>query len=143
MISNAIKREEQSVKRFEIWTADLPFLKGSTLKCGRRPVVIVSDDQSIEDNSSVSVVPLTKNLEGRQLPTHVLLCSRYLNHPSRALCEQVTTLDMTRLVHRIGYVEDPFDRFAINRALAAQFHLAPAQMIYVQEDDNYGYYWNV
>ena len=104
------------MKHFELWTADLPFLKGSTLKCGRRPVVIVSDDQSIEDSSYVSVVPLTKNLESRQLPTHVLLCSRYLDHPSRALCEQVTTLDKTRLVRRIGYVEDAFDRFAINRA---------------------------
>lgn len=131
------------MKRSEIWMADLPFLKGSTLKCGRRPVVIVSDDQSIEDNSCVSVVPLTKNLESRQLPTHVLLCSRYLDYPSRALCEQVTTLDKTRLVRCIGYVEDPYDRFAINRALSAQFHLVSTQMIYVQEDNNYGYYWNV
>ena len=57
------------MKHFELWTADLPFLKGSTLKCGRRPVVIVSDDQSIADSSYVSVVPLTKNLESRQLPT--------------------------------------------------------------------------
>ena len=131
------------MKHFELWTADLPFLKGSTLKCGRRPVVIVSDDQSIENNSFVSVVPLTKNLESRQLPTHVLLCSRYLDHPSRALCEQVTTLDKTRLVRRIGYVEDAFDRFAINRALAAQLHLDSAQVIYVQEDHFYGYDWNV
>ena len=126
------------MKHFELWTADLPFLKGSTLKCGRRPVVIVSDDQSIEDSSYVSVVPLAKSLESRQLTTHVLLCSRYRDPPSRALCEQVTTLDKIRLVRRIGYVEDAFDRFAITRALAAQLHLDSAQVIYVQEDHFYG-----
>lgn len=131
------------MKHFEIWTADLPFLKDSELKCGRRPVVIVSDDKSIEGGGFVSVVPLTKDLESRQLPTHVLLCSRYLDHPSRALCEQVTTLDKSRLVRRIGYVEDPFDRFTINRALAAQLHLVFTQAIFVQEDPIYGYDWNV
>ena len=131
------------MKRFEIWTADLPCLKDSQLKRGRRPVIIVSDNQPTEDSRFVSIVPLTRNLESRQLPTHVLLCSRYLDHPSRALCEQVTTLDKARLIRRIGYVEDPFDRFAMNRALSAQFHLAPAQMIYVQEDNTYGYDWNV
>ena len=131
------------MKRFEIWTADLPGLKDSQLKRGRRPVVIVSGEQSTEDSRFVTIVPLTRNLESRQLPTHVLLCSQYLDHPSRALCEQVTTLDKARLVRRIGYVEDPFDRFAMNRALSAQFHLAPAQMIYVQEDHFYGYDWNV
>ena len=131
------------MRNFEIWTADLPALKNSQLKRGRRPVVIVSNDQSIEDSGFVSIVPLTKNLEGCQLPTHVLLCSRYMDHPSRVLCEQVTTLDKACLVRRIGYVEDPFDRFAINRALSTQLHLAQTQMIYVQEDNTYGYDWNV
>ena len=42
-----------------------------------------------------------------------------------------------------GKSEDTFDRFAINRALAAQLHLDSAQMIYVQEDHFYGYDWNV
>lgn len=129
--------------RFELWTADLPLLKGSGLKKGRCPVVVVSDEETIGDTGFVSVVPLTRDLCQEQRLTHVLLCSRYLDHTSRALCEQVTTVDKARLVRRIGYVEDPYDRFAINRALAAQLHLAPAQMIYVQEDMNNGYYWNV
>ena len=47
------------------------------------------------------------------------------------------SMDKTRLVRRIGYVEDAFDRFAINRALAAQLHLDSAQVIYVQEDHFY------
>ena len=128
------------MERYELWTADLLFPKESGLKKGRRPVVVVSDGETIGDTGFVSVVPLTKDLCQKQLLSHVLLCSRYLNHPSRALCEQITTVDKNRLVRRIGYVEDPYDRFAINRALAAHLHLAPAEIIYIQEDMYNGYY---
>ena len=128
------------MERYELWTADLLFPKESGLKKGRRPVVVVSDGEDIGETGFVSVVPLTRELTKEQRLTHVLLCSRYLNHPSRALCEQITTVDKARLIRRIGYVEDPFDRFAINRALAVHLHLAPAGIIYVQEDMNNGYY---
>ena len=128
------------MERYELWTADLLFQKESGLKKGRRPVVVVSDGEDIGETGFVSVVPLTRELTKEQRLTHVLLCSRYLNHPSRALCEQITTVDKNRLVCRIGYVEDPYDRFAINRALAAQLHLAPAEIIYIQEDMYNGYY---
>ena len=128
------------MERYELWTADLLFPKESGLKKGRRPVVVVSDGEDIGETGFVSVVPLTRELTKEQRLTHVLLCSRYLNHPSRALCEQITTVDKNRLVRRIGYVEDPYDRFAINRALAAQLHLAPAEIIYIQEDMYNGYY---
>ncbi|MCF2615679.1 type II toxin-antitoxin system PemK/MazF family toxin [Oscillibacter valericigenes] len=128
------------MERFELWTADLLFPKESGLKKGRRPVVVVSDGETIGDTGFVSVVPLTRELTKEQRLSHVLLCSRYLDYPSRALCEQITTVDKARLIRRIGYVEDPFDRFAINRALAVHLHLAPAGIIYVQEDMNNGYY---
>ena len=128
------------MERYELWTADLLFQKESGLKKGRRPVVVVSDGEDIGETGFVSVVPLTRELTKEQRLTHVLLCSRYLNHPSRALCEQITTVDKNRLVRRIGYVEDPYDRFAIIRALAAQLHLAPAEIIYIQEDMYNGYY---
>ena len=128
------------MERFELWTADLLFPKESGLKKGRRPVVVVSDGKTIGETGFVSVVPLTKDLCQKQLPTHVLLCNRYLDHPSRALCEQITTVDKNRLARRIGYVEDPYDRFAINRALAVHLHLAPAEIIYEQEDMYNGYY---
>ena len=128
------------MERYELWTADLLFQKESGLKKGRRPVVVVSDGEDIGETGFVSVVPLTRELTKEQRLTHVLLCSRYLNHPSRALCEQITTVDKNRLVRRIGYVEDPYDRFTINRALAVHLHLAPAEIIYVQEDMYNGYY---
>lgn len=125
------------MKRFEIWTADMPKKSDSSLKHGRRPVIIVSDDDYYVDLPYVSIVPLTKDLTTTQLPSHVLLCSRYLDQPSRALCEQITTLDKSCLHRRIGYVEEPYDRFAINRALAVHLHLTLTTYIYEKEDSIY------
>lgn len=129
------------MKHFELWVAELPDVKDSVLKSGRRPVVIVSD--SDRESAFVSAVPLTKDRSSFQLPTHVLLCSRYLDHPSRALCEQILTLDKSRLIRRIGYVEDPFDRFALNRALALHLNLPFTQGIYFTEDTLYETSWSL
>jgi len=123
------------MKRFEIWLANLPALKGSALKTGRRPVIIVSADDTNTEFPFVSVIPLTGNRTSPQLPSHVLLCSRYLDHPSRILCEQVMALDKSRLHRRIGFVEDPYDRFAINRALAVQLNLTLTP--YIKEESLY------
>ena len=123
------------MRRFEIWLADLPTAKDSSMKKGRRPVVIVSTDNIYAELPYISVVPLTRDLTSQKLPSHVLLCSRCLDHPSRALCEQVMTLDKSRLRRRIGSVEDPYDRFALNRALAV--HLNLTLTTYIKEESLY------
>ena len=128
------------MKRFEIWSADFPVSKESAGEGTRRPVVIVSNEEIISDLPFLCVVPLTKDLTSRQLPSHVLLCSRYLTNPSRALCEQVTTLDKSYLHYRIGYVEDPYDRFALNRALAVYLNLT--SITYIQEESLYDFFGN-
>ena len=125
------------MKCFEIWTADMPRNPASSCKSGRRPVIIISADERYTKLPFVSIVPLTKDLTMTQLPSHVLLCSRYLDQPSRALCEQITTLDKSCLHRRIGYVEDPYDRFAIKRALAAHLNLTLTTYIYETEDSLY------
>lgn len=127
------------MKHFELWIADLSDVADRALKSGCRPVVLVSD--SNHETSSISVVPLTKDRSSLQLPTHVLLCSRYLEHPCRALCEQILTLEKSRLMCRIGSVEDPYDRFALNRAIALHLNLPFMQEIYHTEDNFYESSW--
>ena len=124
------------MKRFEIWTADLLQNQFPSQKCGRRPVVIVSGDSAYADLPFISVVPLTKDLTSQQLPTHVLLCSHCLHHPSRALCEQIQTLNKSCLRRRIGSVDDPYDRFALNWALAVHFTLTSYM---IKEDPLYDF----
>ena len=124
------------MKRFELWLAYLPTMKKSDSKDECRPVIIISDDDPCESTSNVTIVPVTRNLTSPQRSTHVLLNRCCLDRPGRALCEQVMLLNRSRLVCRIGCVEDSFERFSINHALAA--HLGLTQAIYIQEDTIYG-----
>lgn len=133
-MTNEVKK---TMEPFEIWTASLPVRRDKRMKCGCRPVVIVSEE-SYEELPYVSIVPLTSELTAQQLPSHVLLCSRYLDAPSRALCEQVTTLEKSALHRRIGYVEEAFDRFALRRALAVHLNLTGVAGTAFSDDSIYG-----
>lgn len=113
----------EEFKQFDVWTADLPSRKGGHVISGRRPVIIVSNDEGNLENPMVTIVPLTSKLEYRQLPTHALVRGCGLRCTSRALCEQILTMDKSRLRKRIGRVEDSFVHLSIQHALAEQFTL--------------------
>lgn len=121
------------MKHFEIWMADLSSVQSGHMEREERPVVIISADDASAELPFVSVIPMTTNLTSRQRLSHVLLSSPVLGQPHRALCEQVTTLDKACMHHRIGYVEDPYDRFAINRALSVALNLP--QTTYICEKE--------
>lgn len=101
---------------FELWIAK-DFLGDH----GRRPVVVISAGEG--SDAPVTVIPLTSNREKTQLPTHVLLSGQGLDHISRALCEQVTTIPKTMLTRRVGQIYEPYDRFALRHALAVHLGL--------------------
>ena len=107
------------MKPFELWLAKLPHSCDTHSRI-RRPVVIVSEPT---DGGWVSVVPCTTDLIRAQRPTHVLLQEQGLDRDSRALCERVQTVRDSCLVRRIGYVHQPFDRYALHHALACHFGL--------------------
>jgi mRNA interferase MazF len=50
------------MKRFEIWLAQLPVMKGSHVQCGCRPVVVISNDCANANSPVVTVVPMTMQL---------------------------------------------------------------------------------
>ena len=130
------KQNQRETNPVEILTAHLPTRKDGHLKCGCRPVIIMSEE-SYEKLDHVSVIPLTRDLTTQQLPTHVLLCNRFLKLPSRALCEQVMPVEKTRLVRRIGYVDEAFDRFALRRAIATHLCLTTVQWSIASEESVY------
>ena len=108
------------MKQYEIWMADIPAAANSHVQYGRRPVVIVSNDAANTHSPVVTVVPLTSRLKKHQLPTHVYLDGQGLDRASIALCEQVTALDTSCLLRRMGIVYKPFDRIALCHGLAIQ-----------------------
>ena len=107
------------MKRFEIWITNLPSTENSHVQQGTRPAIIVSNDAANMHSPVVTVVPLTSR-EKKSLPTHVLLQEYGLARSSTALCEQITTVDKTRLSRRIGFVYSAHDQSALRQALRIQ-----------------------
>ena len=111
-----------SLKRFEIWFAELPSITDSHVQQGVRPVLVVSNNKANTYSSVVTVVPFTTK-DKPKLPTHVPLLGHGLPRSSTALCEQILSVDKARLTHRVGYVASPPVQSAIHRALAVQLSL--------------------
>jgi mRNA interferase MazF len=103
-------RRRPSVRRGEIWLTDLEPIRGSEAD-KRRPAVLVSNDQANRragqlGRGVVTVVPVTASV-ARVLPFQVLLPAEEsgLTVASKAQGEQVRSVDVTRLVTRLGRVE--------------------------------------
>jgi len=74
---------------------------------GHRPVLIVQNDRGNRFAPTVIVVPLTSSERKHALPTHVVLPEGAygLRKESTVLCEQVRTLEKTRLDRYVGTLD--------------------------------------
>lgn len=107
------------LKRFEIWFASLPEIPDSHVQQGERPVIVVSNDKANRYSPCITVVPLTSR-QKKPLPTHVPISGCGLPCVSQALCEQLLSLDKSRLTRRLGCVRHPETQSAICTAMAIQ-----------------------
>jgi len=97
--------------RGEVYVAELAPRSGSEQQ-GRRPVIVVSHDGFNQASGwrSVIVVPIsTSAAQAGRGPTVVALRAGVggLKRDSTAMCHQVTTLDRSKLVQRIGTLDAP------------------------------------
>lgn len=81
------------MRRGEIYYADLSSAKGSE-QGGFRPVLIVQNDKGNYHAPTTIVIPLTTKWK-KKLPTHVVI--RETGVDSLALCEQIRTIDKSRI----------------------------------------------
>lgn len=112
-----------TVRKYDIWYATIPAIPGSHVQCGKRPVVVVSNDAANRHSPVISIIPLTTNLGRADLPTHTVIRSRFLKGPSMALCEQIMTIDKERLEKCVGTVERLHERLAIDHCVQVQLDL--------------------
>ena len=90
----------------QIYYADLSPIRGSE-QGGIRPVVIVQGEMGNLFSPTTTVVPLTKVHKKMRQPTHVTIIKQDgLVCDSMALCEQLRTIDNSRLISPIGEVTD-------------------------------------
>jgi len=92
---------------------------------GYRPVVVIQNDTGNLHAPTVIVVPLTGSAQKPDLPTHVRICAGQagLWRDSTALCEQLRTLEKTRLGRRLGTLEPEALRL-IDSALRVSLDIA-------------------
>lgn len=91
------------MKRGDVYMAELDPVVGSE-QGGRRPVVIIQNDMGNLHAPTVIAIPLTGSQGKPELPTHVHVAQGEagLWRESIVLCEQVRTLEKTRLIRYLG-----------------------------------------
>ena len=112
--------------QWHIFIASLDPIQGSE-QSGKRPVLVISQEQLNQLLPVVNVIPLTsvKSSHRTIYPNEVLLpaSTAGLKADSVALCYQVRTLDKTRLRQELGVVADKQLIQAIHKALRFQLDL--------------------
>lgn len=85
-------------KRGEIWLTSLDPAVGREMK-KTRPVIIVSNDRNNEFYDTVTVIPLTSNVQ-KVYPFEAYLSKSEtkLSKESKAKCDQVRTIDKKRII---------------------------------------------
>lgn len=101
-IEKAERSQGKRMKRGEIYYINSIMSKGSEQKSGR-PGIIVSNNKANEYSDVVEVIYLTTKHKG-DLPTHVTI--RGTGVSSIALCEQITSVDKSRIGDYRGKVTD-------------------------------------
>lgn len=111
------------MKRGDIYMADLDPVIGSE-QGGCRPVVIIQNDLGNRYAPTVIAVPLTGSDGKPPLPTHAAIPAGEggLWRNSIALCEQIRTLEKSRLKRRLGRLSPEWLK-EVERALKASMDI--------------------
>ncbi len=110
------------IMRGDIYMADLSETIGSE-QGGLRPVVIIQNDTGNKYSPTLIVIPMTSQKK-RYVPTHVDVGTEGgLTKSSTVLCEQIKTIDKSRLIKHIGtFTSNTMQR--INQALCISMGLS-------------------
>ena len=97
-----------TIKRGEVWLADLNPIRGSA-QAGLRPVLIFQHDTINTFTTTVVTIPFTTDLRRAVLPSCVRVAAGDggLSNDSVTLYHQLRVLDTTRLIRRLGSVSRP------------------------------------
>ena len=111
------------VKRGDMYYADLSPVVGSE-QGGVRPVLIIQNDVGNKYSPTVIAAAITSQTGKSRLPTHINIDSNAfgLMKNSVILAEQIRTIDKSRLMEKIGQVDESV-MGQVNSALGICFGL--------------------
>ncbi len=115
--------ETVNIKRGDVFFADLSPVRGSE-QGGQRPVLIVQNDIGNKYSPTVIVAAITAKIAKAKLPTHVEVEASKVGllKDSVILLEQVRTIDKTRLIQKLGQLDDDV-MLLVNEALVISLGL--------------------
>lgn len=126
----------RSIHRGDVFYITKGPSSGSETESGR-PAVVVSNDINNANSNTIEVVYLTTKYK-TPLPTHVVITTTGVT--STVLCEQITSVDISRLSDYIGRVSKE-DMDDIDKALMCSLSLNgirnDTMTIAAKQDDNY------
>ncbi len=105
-----------SLARGQIWLVNLDPTVGAEIQ-KTRPALIISNDLNNQYSLTVTVIPISDKGE-KVYPIEVLLSSKAtgLIKPSKARCQQIRTVDKSRLIKQLGAATEE-ELKAVNNAL--------------------------
>ncbi len=107
----------------DIYLAKLDDDDEGSLQSGTRPVLVVSNNKANRFSPVITIVPLTGNTGKRKQPTHVIISGCGLAGPNTALAEQITALNQTRLLKKIGSIRETVYERQIKEAIRVQLSM--------------------
>lgn len=110
------------INMFDIFYADLT--RGTTKfeQGGVRPVIIIQNDIGNKYSPTVIVLPITSELKKINIPTHAIIHKSNengLSVDSMVLAEQIRVIDKSRLLNKIGYLDNTSEQNNIINAYLA------------------------
>lgn len=89
----------------------------------KQTVLVVSDDKANKNSSVVTVVPITDATLQDKLSGYVFIGSYGMSEENIAVIEQITTLDKTQLLVKIGGVQGTVYTGQVKQVLKKHFGL--------------------
>ena len=104
---------------FDIVIVDFgPLVENSSVQCLVRPALVLQPTSMNNTSTTTIVCPLSSVKKKLHLPYHIELGKRFgLRMDSIALLEQITVIDQSAIIKRIGHIDDDSVVANINRGL--------------------------
>ena len=110
------------VNMFDVFYANLKDDAVKSEQGGIRPVVVVQNDVGNKYSPTIIVLPITSEIKKVNMPTHCILHKsdkNGLSKNSMVLAEQVRVIDKSRLISKMGYIDNPIEQNAVINAYLA------------------------
>ena len=97
------------MRMFDMYYANLSKNTVQSEQGGIRPVIIIQNDVGNKFSPTVIVLPITSEIKKKSMPTHCVMHKtdrNGLEMDSMVLAEQIRVIDKSRLLDKIGYLDN-------------------------------------